>query len=105
VSILIPHEQSHLSLQLLLKLQQTNDDLIWDDQPGLLAWMLYIGGAFAPVGPIRSDYVALLHRNRKSRLKDLDASWPELLEILTMFIWSEKAFASQVEAYWKETSV
>lgn len=70
-----------------------------------MAWMLYIGGAFAPIGPIRSDYVALLHGNRKIRLKDLDTTWLELLEILKQFIWSEKAFASQVEAFWKETSV
>lgn len=105
VSILIAYEQSHLSLQLLSKLQQVNDDSIWDEHPGLLAWMLYIGGAFAPDGTIRSDYVALLHKNRKTRLRDLYTSWPELLEILKQFIWSEKAFASQVEAFWKETSV
>ncbi|PCH00714.1 Hypothetical protein PENO1_046560 [Penicillium occitanis (nom. inval.)] len=96
---------SHLSLQLLSKLQQVNDDSIWDEHPGLLAWMLYIGGAFAPDGTIRSDYVALLHKNRKTRLRDLYTSWPELLEILKQFIWSEKAFASQVEAFWKEISV
>ncbi|RAO72778.1 uncharacterized protein BHQ10_008790 [Talaromyces amestolkiae] len=95
---------SHLSLQLLHKLQQLNDDSIWDEYPGLSAWMLYIGGAFAPVGPIQSDYMTLLHENRKSRLKDLDTSWPELLEILKQFIWSERAFASQVEAFWRETS-
>ena len=104
-SILIAHEQSHLSLQLLCKLQQVNDDSIWDEHPGLLVWMLYIGGAFAPDGTIRSDYVALLHENRKTRLRDLYTSWPELLEILKQFIWSEKAFESQVEAFWKETSV
>lgn len=102
--LLIAHEQSHISLQLLYKLQQVNDNPIWDDHPGLLAWMLYIGGAFAPVGTIRSDYVALLHENRKTRLRDLDTSWPELLETLKQFIWSEKAFALQVEAFWEETS-
>ncbi|QGA21253.1 hypothetical protein EYB26_008963 [Talaromyces marneffei] len=96
---------SHLSLQLLYKLQEVNDDRIWEHHPGLLAWMLYIGGAFAPVGPIRSNYVALLHKNRISRFKGLDTSWLELLEILKQYIWSEKAFASQVEAFWKETSV
>jgi hypothetical protein len=97
--------QSHLSLQLLCKLQQANDDLIWDDQPGLLAWLLHIGGAFAPTGTTRSDYVVLLHLNRSTRLRELYTSWPELLEILKQFIWSDKAFMSKVKAFWEESSV
>ncbi|KAJ9259635.1 hypothetical protein DTO212C5_8589 [Paecilomyces variotii] len=40
----------HVSSQLLHKLQQTNNDIIWDNHPELLLWILYIGGAFAPAG-------------------------------------------------------
>ncbi|KIX00586.1 uncharacterized protein Z518_09651 [Rhinocladiella mackenziei CBS 650.93] len=54
---------SHISLQLLRKLQQASDDLLWNDHPDLLLWLLYIGGSFAPKGVIRSDYVELLRRN------------------------------------------
>ncbi|KAF2818020.1 putative N-ethylmaleimide reductase [Mytilinidion resinicola] len=96
---------SHLSLQLLCKLQQANNDLVWDDRPDLLAWLLHIGGAFAPTGPIRSEYVVLLHLNRSTRLRGLYTSWPELLAILKQFIWSEKAFMSQVKAFWEEKSL
>ncbi|EXJ87486.1 hypothetical protein A1O3_04446 [Capronia epimyces CBS 606.96] len=93
---------SHLSLQLLRKLQEANDHVVWDDWPDLLAWLLHIGGAFSPTGSIRSGYVALLHVNRHTRLRTLYTSWPELLEILKQFIWSDKAFLSQVKAFWKE---
>ncbi|KAF2476210.1 putative N-ethylmaleimide reductase [Lindgomyces ingoldianus] len=86
---------SHLSLQLLCKLQQTNNDLVWDDRLDLLAWLLHIGGAFSPTGTIRSNYVVLLHLNRSTRLRGLYTSWLELLTILKQFIWSEKAFMSQ----------
>ncbi|KAN0099217.1 hypothetical protein V8E51_012992 [Hyaloscypha variabilis] len=96
---------SHLSLQLLGKLQQANDDVVWDNRPDLLAWLLHIGGAFAPTGTIRSSYVLLLRLNRSTRLRGLYASWQELLEILKQFIWSENAFMSQVKAFWEESSV
>ncbi|KAJ5909808.1 N-ethylmaleimide reductase [Penicillium tannophilum] len=96
---------SHLSLQLLCKLQQANDDSIWDGRPDLLAWLLHIGGAFAPVGTIRSEYAALLQINRRTRLRGLYTSWPELLEILKQFIWSDKAFRSQVKAFWEENLI
>ena len=92
-----------MSLQLLGELQQANDDPIWDDHPDLLLWLLYIGGAFAPTGVVRSDYIVLLRSNNAARFGDLYRSWPELLEILKQFIWSEKAFMSQVEALWEET--
>jgi len=69
-----------------------NNDPVWDDRPELLAWLLHVGGAFCPVGPTRSEYVALVHVNRSTRLKGLYTSWPELLTILKQFIWSENAF-------------
>ncbi|TAQ87450.1 hypothetical protein B7494_g4228 [Chlorociboria aeruginascens] len=47
--------ESHVSFQLLRKLQQANDDPIWDDHPELLLWLLYIGGTFTSTEVIRSD--------------------------------------------------
>ncbi|KAJ5535673.1 N-ethylmaleimide reductase [Penicillium frequentans] len=93
------------TIPLLRKLQGANDDSIWDGRPGLLAWLLHIGGAFAPMGTIRSEYAALLQINRRTRLRGLYTSWPELLEILKQFIWSDKAFMSQVKAFWEEIVV
>ncbi|KAJ5146411.1 uncharacterized protein N7515_000975, partial [Penicillium bovifimosum] len=95
---------SHLSLQLLCELQAASDSLVWDDSPDLLAWLLHIGGAFAPAGPIRQGYVRLLHLNH-NRLRRLYTSWPELLTVLKQFIWSDSAFLSQVKAFWEENSL
>ncbi|KAF2705409.1 hypothetical protein K504DRAFT_388300 [Pleomassaria siparia CBS 279.74] len=96
---------SHLSFQLLCELEKAKDDIIWDNQPGLLAWLLHIGGAFAPTGSIRSGYVVLLQLNRNTRLRGLYTTWPGLLDILKQFIWSEKAFAEQVQVFWQECFV
>ncbi|KAF2790979.1 hypothetical protein K505DRAFT_377130 [Melanomma pulvis-pyrius CBS 109.77] len=93
---------SHVSSQLLHKLQQAYDDPTWDDHPDLLLWILYIGGAFAPTGFVRSDYVILLRSNNASRFGDVYRSWPEQLEILKQFIWSDNAFMSQFKALWEE---
>lgn len=95
--------QSHLSARLLHKLWQSNNDPTWDGARDLLAWLLYVGGAFAPTGRIRSNYIALLHMNRETRLRELDTSWLQLLATLKQFIWSEKAFAAQVKAFWSES--
>lgn len=65
--------------------------------------MLYIGGAFAPMGPIRSDYLFLVHGNRLGRVRGLDAEWAELRTLLGEFIWSDKAFLAQVKAFWMES--
>lgn len=78
---------------------------MWDDQPDLLLWLLYIGGAFAQTGIMRSDYVVLLHGNISSRLGGLFRSWLELLGILKKFIWSDEAFMPQVKGLWKDVSV
>ncbi|KFY81268.1 hypothetical protein V500_11570 [Pseudogymnoascus sp. VKM F-4518 (FW-2643)] len=96
---------SHISSQLLCEIQQTIDDPIWDDHPDLLLWLLYIGGTFAPKGTVHSDFVALLRSNNAARFGDFNRSWPELLEILKQFIWSEKAFTSQGKLLWEETFV
>ncbi|CEJ59041.1 hypothetical protein PMG11_07678 [Penicillium brasilianum] len=96
---------SHLSLQLLGKLQDTNQDTIWNHSPELLIWILHVGGAFAPPGAIRMAYVDLLHLNFSTRLKGLCTTWAELRIILQRFIWSEKAFMSQIKAFWEEYHV
>jgi hypothetical protein len=96
------YDQSYISSQLLSKIQNTNNDPLWDTSPDMLAWLLHIGGAFAPVGSIRAGYMALVHSNH-NKLRKLCTSWSELLEILKRFIWSEKAFASQVESFWEES--
>ncbi|KFY62066.1 hypothetical protein V496_04752 [Pseudogymnoascus sp. VKM F-4515 (FW-2607)] len=101
-SLVIPF---HVSSQLLCEIQQAIDDPIWDDHPDLLLWLLYIGGAFAPEGAIRSDFVSLLRSNNSARFGDSNRSWPELLEMLKRFIWSEKAFTPQGKALWEETFV
>ncbi|KAJ9483853.1 hypothetical protein VN97_g9532 [Penicillium thymicola] len=95
---------SHLSLQLLCKIQSAINSPVWDDSLDLLAWLLHIGGAFAPTGSTREGYLQLLHLNH-SRLRWLYTSWPELLLILKQFIWSDKAFLSQVKAFWEENSL
>lgn len=81
-----------------------NGNPVWDSHPDVLAWLLNIGGAFAPNGIIRSDYVALLRLNYSSRFNGLYGSWLELLEVLEQFIWSEEAFLSQVKGFWEEYS-
>ena len=77
---------------------------MWDAHLDLLVWSLHIGGAFAPAGVIRSDYIALLRLKNSSQFEGMYESWPELHEILKRFIWSDKAFLSLVEAFWVEVS-
>ena len=77
---------------------------MWDENPELLIWLLYIGGAFSPPGIIRAGYVALLRLYNQTRLQGLYSTWPELLEILKQFTWSDKAFMAQAKAFWQEVS-
>ncbi|KAL4861338.1 hypothetical protein BDV12DRAFT_69636 [Aspergillus spectabilis] len=93
---------SHISTQLLHNLQKTIADPIWDSHPELLLWLLYIGGAFAPPGTIRLGYIGLLRSNNATRFESSYQSWPKLLEILKLFIWSEKAFLVAVRGFWEE---
>ncbi|RDW60540.1 hypothetical protein BP6252_11923 [Coleophoma cylindrospora] len=93
---------SHIASQLLCELKKSKDDPMWDKHPELLLWLLYVGGAFVPPGIARSSYILLLRSNSAARFGGLYRSWPELLEILKQFIWSEKAFMSQVKALWEE---
>ncbi|KAK8041109.1 hypothetical protein PG994_014116 [Apiospora phragmitis] len=93
---------SEISSQLLRVLQQTNNESLWDDDPDLLLWTIYIGGTFAPRGTVRSSYVALLRSNHAARFKGLYTSWPGTLGVLKQFVWSDGAFLVQVRAFWDE---
>ncbi|KAI0203295.1 hypothetical protein F4808DRAFT_39600 [Astrocystis sublimbata] len=101
-SLVIP---PHVSSQLLRSLQQANKDAVWDDHDDLLVWLIYIGGAFASAGAVRSDYVAMLRSNSAVGSGGLHQSWPEVLAILKEFIWSDKAFKRPVKAFWEEASM
>jgi len=65
--------------------------------------MVYIGGAFAPKGTVRSSYAALLRSKNGRGFSNLYASWSDLREVLELFIWSETAFGSRVKIFWGET--
>ena len=91
-----------MSLHLLKKLQQSKNDLLWNDHPDLLIWILHIGGSFSPKGTVRSEYKAILQINNASRRGERYDSLAELILILDQFIWSEKAYRAQVEEFWNE---
>jgi hypothetical protein len=94
--------QGRVSQQLLSKLQESVGNPLWDGHSNLLIWMLHVGGSFAPVGDLRSQYILLVRENYDARFRDLYNSWPELLAILKRFIWSDKAYMSKVETFWQE---
>ncbi|KAL3457526.1 hypothetical protein BJX64DRAFT_16493 [Aspergillus heterothallicus] len=90
---------SHISSELLRHLHKTNHRDIWARHADLLVWLLHIGGAFAPMGTVRSGYLDLLRSHNASS----PHSWPELHTILKQFIWSDKAFVVPVRALWEQS--
>jgi hypothetical protein len=92
-----------VSKNLLRSLQESDEDLFWNNDPDLLIWMLHLGGSFSPKGMIRSAYKGLLQRNYESRRfgRNYD-SLADLIEVMRQFIWSEKAYRSQFEEFWTE---
>ncbi|KAL4745766.1 hypothetical protein BDW72DRAFT_207914 [Aspergillus terricola var. indicus] len=90
---------SHISSQLLIRIRETRDvdPTMWDGDfnSDLLVWLLYIGGAFAPTGAIRSGYLDLLAHYSYF-------SWTEVHEHMRQFIWSDYAFLTPVRALWRE---
>jgi len=90
--------QANISTKLLFELQQTYDDPTWDEHADLLLWLVYMGGAFAPTGPVRSSYIALLQSGKYGASK----SWIQTYEILRGFIWSDVAFRTEVRKLWEE---
>ncbi|KIA75422.1 hypothetical protein HK57_00098 [Aspergillus ustus] len=89
---------SHFSSELLRGLHKTRDDEMWTKHPELLIWLLHVGGAFAPMGTVRSGYLDLLRSNSAR----FPRSWSELHIILKQFVWSDKAFMVPVRALWEE---
>ncbi|KAK8127386.1 hypothetical protein PG984_008494 [Apiospora sp. TS-2023a] len=89
---------SHLSAQLMQKLQDTADNIVWDQCPDLLTWMVFLGGTFASTSVVRNGYVALLHRRSSAAY----ASWQDILGILRQFIWSKRAFEPAVKGFYDE---
>jgi hypothetical protein len=97
--------QSQVSAHLLEKLQLTQDDTVWDECPELLVWLLHIGGTFTRTEAVRSGYIDLIRLNANSRFRGLYQSWSDVREILSKFIWSEKAFMPYVKEFWEITVV
>ncbi|RAH81587.1 hypothetical protein BO86DRAFT_430525 [Aspergillus japonicus CBS 114.51] len=94
---------SHMSSQLLFNIRTLRADAdagAWDGDrdADLLVWLLHIGGAFAPVGPVRSGYVNVL------ALDYPHISWARLHQCMRQFIWSDDAFLMPVRALWTEVS-
>lgn len=92
-----------MSKHLFHSLQQSDEDLFWNNDPDLLIWMLHLGGSFSPKGTIRSGYKRLLQRNYESRRFERKFnSSADLVEVMRQFIWSEKSYRSQLEEFWIE---
>jgi hypothetical protein len=92
-----------VSKHLLRSLQDSDEDLFWNDDPDLLVWMLYLGGSFSARGPIRSAYKQLLQSNYESRrFVQRHGSPADVIEVMRQFIWSDKSYRSQFEEFWTE---
>ncbi|CEI63545.1 hypothetical protein FVEN_g6676 [Fusarium venenatum] len=94
---------ANISTQLLFELQQAYNDPVWDEHADLLLWLIYMGGAFSPRGPVRSNYINMLRSAMSERYGVLQ-SWTETYEILRDFLWSDVAFRIEVRKLWEEAS-
>ncbi|KAG8674062.1 hypothetical protein FPOAC1_000025 [Fusarium poae] len=92
---------ANISTQLLHELQETYHNPVWDDDADLLLWLIYMGGAFSPCGPVRSSYINML-RSAMSERYGVTKSWTETYEILRDFLWSDVAFRIEVRKVWEE---
>jgi hypothetical protein len=91
--------------ELLWLLQDDPDNSVWDVHVDLLAWILFLGGAFAPFGPVREGYIDLIRGAHSARLAGLIQSWNALEETFKTFIWSEVAFSPVCKAFWTGITV
>lgn len=82
------------------RLQNTADDVVWDQFTDLLTWMLYLGGTFASTDLVRDGYVGLLHQ----KFPGVYISWEGLLSMLQQFIWSKRAFEPAVQRFYDEVA-
>jgi hypothetical protein len=94
-----------VSLRLIDKLQQADHGGLWDNHPDLLLWLIYMGGAFLPIGSTRTIYLAILNQKYAGSSVSLPRSWPQVLETLKTFVWPERVFTSQIKAFWEESSI
>jgi hypothetical protein len=92
-------------VHLLKKLQESNEDPLWNDHQDLLIWILHIGGSFSPKGATRLEYKAILQTHRVSGFREKYSSLEELIQILDQFVWSGKAYRAQLEDFWNEIEI
>ncbi|EXL96790.1 hypothetical protein NOF04DRAFT_9462 [Fusarium oxysporum II5] len=95
---------SNITAQLLREVEMVHDEPVWNEHADLLLWLICIGGVFAPDGPVRSGYTALLRSTGFER-PSLHCSWSDTSEILNQFIWSDLAFESAVRKFLEESSM
>lgn len=95
---------SHCSAQLLEILQRSAEAPadVWDGNDELLLWVLMIGGAFIPRGPITNEYYRILLEGFRGRLKPLTQSWEQVESTLCRFVWSDKIFKERCRAFWED---
>jgi hypothetical protein len=86
---------------LLFELQRAYLDPVWNEHTDLLLWLVYMGGAFSPTGPVRSSYIALLRSTMSEKYGALKP-WTQTYEILRDFLWSDVAFRTEVRKLWEE---
>jgi hypothetical protein len=87
---------------LLEKLQQADASGVWDDDPDLLLWLIYTGGAYLSAGPLRSAYIALTNQKFSYGYRSPYSSLSTVLQIFKMFVWSEEACSAAVQRFWAE---
>ncbi|CAI7634804.1 unnamed protein product [Penicillium pancosmium] len=80
---------SYISSQLLSEIQNTNNDTLWDTSPDLLAWLLHIGGAFAP--SLNIGNMQINHRIGMAPLTRLRASQDRVPTPLMKEYYSQRA--------------
>ncbi|EWZ52457.1 hypothetical protein FOZG_02225 [Fusarium oxysporum Fo47] len=95
---------SNVTAQLLREVENIRDEPVWDEHADLLLWLICIGGVFAPDGPVRSGYTALLRSTGFERPSQ-HCSSSDTNEILNQFIWSDLAFESAVGKFLEESSM
>lgn len=96
--------KSNITAQLLREVEKIRDEPVWDEHADLLLWLICIGGVFAPAGPVRSGYTALLRSTGFERPSQ-HCSSSDTNEILNQFIWSDLAFESAVRKFLEESSM
>lgn len=89
-------------MQLLNRLKEAREEQLFDNNPGLLLWFLYTGGAFTPAGETRSEYVSFVNQTYAIHY-GAKPGMAEINEVLKLYIWSKEAFSVKIEAFWNET--